>query len=123
MLSNMDERGLKAIFECNRSMLTYHKEIPVTIFQTFLGVALWGYKENQGSPITILELSERIGSNYQTVSRHLRYLGDVSNRKPGLGLVKTERWPDDERQKTISLTPKGETIADHLGQLARGGLS
>lgn len=106
---------LRGYFEANRLMLTGRDELPTTILNTFLGVALWGHNNPKDEPLTIQELSDKVGLPYTTVSRHLRYLGEMERvGKPGYGLVDTEVYVLNRRQKIVKLTPKGRNLVDQL---------
>jgi DNA-binding transcriptional ArsR family regulator len=107
---------LKGYFEANRTIMAERDEIPATIINTFLGVVIWGeHQGSKGEPLTLKELSERVGLPYTTVSRHLRYLGDYERLGvPGLGLVRTDIYPLNRRQKVATLTPKGKALASRL---------
>jgi DNA-binding transcriptional ArsR family regulator len=110
--------ALRAYFEANRRVLAEADEMPVSILNTFLGVALWGYDRQKGDPLTIQELSEKVGLPYTTVSRHLRYLGDYYRAdRPGLDLVGTEIYAMNRRQKIAFLTTRGRALAEQLGFL------
>lgn len=114
--------NLRGYFEANRLMLDHREEIPVTIVNTFLGVALWGFEDDNKEPITIRELSERVGLPYATVSRHLRYLGDKERvGVDGMGLVQTDIYLLNRRQKVVSLTAKGRSLRDRLTYLLSQG--
>jgi DNA-binding transcriptional ArsR family regulator len=113
---------LKGYFEANRTIMAEREEIPSTIINTFLGVVIWGeHQGSKGEPLTLKELSERVGLPYTTVSRHLRYLGDYERTGvPGLGLVRTDIYPLNRRQKVATLTAKGKALASRL-EHALGG--
>lgn len=106
---------LRGYFEANRTIMSLRPEIPTTIVNTFLGVALWGYEDDHKEPITIKELSDMVGLPYATVSRHLRYLGDYERiGVEGMGLVKTDVYLMNRRQKVVSLTREGKALKDRL---------
>lgn len=108
-------QGLRGYLEANRIMMAEREEIPATIINTFLGVALWGSDGPKGEPFTIKELAEKIGLPYTTVSRHLRYLGDKERTGvDGLGLVDTAIYLPNRRQKVAFLTSKGKALRDRL---------
>lgn len=111
--------GLRPYFEANRRVLVESDEITLSILNTFLGVALWGYDRSQREPLTIQELSARIGLPYTTVSRHLRYLGEGERLRGKVGpkLVDTAIYPLNRRQKTAFLTPRGRALAEQLRYL------
>lgn len=116
MAAPSDNKRVRAFFEANRLLMEIKAEMPISIVNTFLGCFLWRFNEQQaGAPITILELSEKIGLPYTTVSRHLRYLGDWERTDvPGCGLVETEVYTLNRRQKIVKLTTKGKRIMDRL---------
>ena len=106
---------LRGYFEANRTIMALRAEIPATIINTFVGVALWGHEDERKEPITIKELSERVGLPYATVSRHLRYLGDFERLGvEGMGLVKTDTYLMNRRQKIVSLTREGKALRDRM---------
>lgn len=108
-------RVLKGYFEANRVFLQSREEINAALINTFLGVALWGHDREEPEPLTIKELSEKVGLPYTTVSRHLRYLGDFERTGvEGLGLVRTDIYVMNRRQKIVSLTTKGKAMRDRL---------
>lgn len=108
--------SIQAYFEANRRMLSEMDELSVTVLNTFLGVVLWGYDRKQDDPLTIYELSEKIGLPYTTVSRHLRYLGEGERmtRGPAPKLVERHIYPLNRRQKVVSLTSKGRALGEQL---------
>lgn len=110
-----DQAALRAYFEANRVMLGLKEEINTSIVNTFLGVAIWGGLDHRDDPLTMQELSTRIGLPYTTVSRHLRYLGELERQgKPGLDLVTTEIYHLNRRMKVTELTHKGKAIRDRI---------
>lgn len=78
--SGDDLAKLRAYFEANRVMLGIREEINASIINTFLGVAIWGGSNYAKEPLTIKELSAKVGLPYTTVSRHLRYLGELERQ-------------------------------------------
>ena len=108
-------QALRGYFEANRTIMALRPEIPATIINTFLGVAMWGHEDDKKEPITIKELSEQVGLPYATVSRHLRYLGDYERiGVEGMGLVRTDVYLMNRRQKVVSLTREGRALKDRL---------
>lgn len=90
-------------------------EIPVSIFKTFLGVCVWGGEGAANQPLQLQELAEKVGAPVTSVSRHLRYLGDWERiGVEGMGLVRTDIYQLNRRQKVASLTPKGVRVAEQL---------
>ena len=109
------DQMLRQLFEANRRVLAEAPDMTLSVFSTFLGVALWGGSSRTEDPLTFRELGEHIGLPYTTVSRHLRYLGEWQRPGvPGLGLIKTDTWVLNQRQKTAALTPRGKALADQL---------
>ncbi|WP_223478551.1 ArsR family transcriptional regulator [Oricola indica] len=112
---HLNFRTLQGYLDANLVMLSLKGEINASIINTFLGVALWGGIHDGEEPLTLHELASRIGLSETTVSRHLRYLGDWERQeKPGMGLVKTDTYPRNRRQKVASLTTKGVHLRDQL---------
>ncbi len=94
-------------------------ELPVSIFVTFMGAAMWtNRRDHVDGPMPLEELAARTGKTPSSISSHLRYLGNrYRDDKPGLGLVRTYEHPLNGRMKTFQLTPKGEAVAEHLRYL------
>ncbi|MCL6706693.1 winged helix DNA-binding protein [Pseudomonas sp. R2.Fl] len=117
----MDTRHIRAYFEANRRLMGEHKDIPVSVALTFLGVAIWeSHADSRGEPMTLEDLAVKVGSSATTVSQHLRYLGDrYREDRPGLGLVDTEEYRPNRRKKTFHLTPKGRGLIRQLDMILR----
>lgn len=108
-------KSLRGYFEANRVLTALKDEINTSIVNTFIGVCIWGHESDNDEPLTIRQLSERIGLPYTTVSRHLRYLGDMERfGKDGMGLVQTDIYVMNRRQKVVSLTTKGRSLRDRV---------
>jgi DNA-binding MarR family transcriptional regulator len=104
--------------EANRVLMEIREECPLSIMNTFLGIGIWGFEPGEKEPFTIKELSEKIDLPYTTVSRHLRYLGDYERfGVPGAGLVATEIYPLNRRQKIVFLTERGRKIYDRVAYM------
>jgi hypothetical protein len=116
-----DHRALRAYFEAGQYMasLSSTLELPVSIFVTFMGAAMWtNRRDHVDGPMPLEELAARTGKTPSSISSHLRYLGNrYRDDKPGLGLVRTYEHPLNGRMKTFQLTPKGEAVAEHLRYL------
>lgn len=112
----LSSRTIRAYFEANRTMIAETKDMPIGILQTFLGAAIWGHdKSDTGEPMTLQELSDRVGLTPTTISQHLRYLGyGYRTGVPGLGLVQTQEYPENRRMKTFGLTPRGRRLLERL---------
>lgn len=116
-----EDKPLRAYFDAGRHMLSLSTEfeLPVAVWVTFLGTAMWGVKRGQvDTPVSLEELAARVGKTPQTISSHLRYLGSYyRNGKTGMGLVETYQHPLNGRMKAFHLTPQGEAVAAHLRHL------
>lgn len=66
----------------------------------------------RGAPLTAAQLQEAAGENIsKNVKNSYRRLLTPSNANPGgLGWLDREGNPDDEREKFLVLTPKGEEV-------------
>jgi DNA-binding MarR family transcriptional regulator len=114
-----EQAALAKIMQVTDEVLKIREEMPLTVFKTFLGVALWGQNSKEGKPLPMTELAHHIDLPHQTVSRHLRYLGEFERPGvPGLGLVEQVEYPLNRRMKTTRLTAKGRALAKRLGDLA-----
>lgn len=117
--------SLRAYLEANRRVQAAQTEatqyIPVTILNSFLGVALWGGLSSKDEPTPLEVIAERLGITPQTLSTHLRYLGDKYREgKEGMGLVELDTYVLNRRMKVARLTPKGRALADQLMYILRG---
>lgn len=116
-LSATERTALRPYFEANRRVMVEWDSIPVTTLNTFLGIAIWGYQRSSADPLSILELSQKVGLPYTTVSRHLRLLGDGERAglsRTGPKLVETAVYPLNRRMKIAYLTARGKALADQL---------
>lgn len=110
--------ALAKIMHVTDEVLKLREEMPLTVFKTFLGVALWGQEGREGVPLPMVELARNIELPHQTVSRHLRYLGEFERPGvPGMGLVEQLENPLNRRQKLTRLTPKGKALAKKLSDI------
>lgn len=119
-------RLLRAYLEANRRVQAEQAEqsqyIPVAILNTFLGVVLWGY-DASGDPVPLEEIAEKVGITPQTMSTHLRYLGDrYREGKEGMGLVELDTYLLNRRMKVARLTRKGRLLVEQLAFILEGGL-
>lgn len=112
----MSTRNIRAYFEANRRLLAEHRDIPVTVVLTLLGVAIWeDHLDGTGELMSLEDLAVKIGTPATSLSRHTRYLGDrYREDKPGLGLVETREHPNSGRKKMFRLTPKGRGLIRQL---------
>lgn len=115
MLEHRQWEALHGLFEANRAALGIAGEINVSLWTTFIGVALWGHNDKKRDPLTFNALGRKIGLPYTTVSRHMRYLGEWRQPGvPGLGLIKADIWVLNQRQKYAYLTPKGQRLVEQM---------
>lgn len=112
---NREYVGLISLLDSCAIAMGLSEELPVSILRTFLAVCIWGGDDMSREPLKLQDLAERINAPVTTVSRHLRYLGDWERLGvPGMGLVRTDIYPLNRRQKVASLTPKGELVAAQM---------
>lgn len=109
---------LRAYLEANRRVQADQtndtQHIPVAILNSFLGVALWGQDEN-GNPMPLEKIAERLGIPPTTLSTHLNYLGERYRAdKEGMGLVELDTYIPNRRMKIARLTPKGRVLRDQI---------
>lgn len=104
------------MFEANRRILAEHRDIPVTVALTLLGVAIWEDQvDATGELMSLEDLAVKIGTAPTSLSQHTRYLGHrYRDGKPGLGLVETREHPSSGRKKMFRLTPKGRGLIRQL---------
>jgi DNA-binding MarR family transcriptional regulator len=114
-------RHVRALFEVSRRLLAEHRDIPVTVVHTFLGVAIWeSHDDDAGEPMTLEELAVKTGNPATSTSQHLRYLGDkYREEKDGLGLVETREYHRNRRKKVFRLTPKGRGLIRQLEMILK----
>jgi DNA-binding MarR family transcriptional regulator len=91
-------------------------EIPVSIMITLFGVVqLLNAESKAAEEISFSEIATHVHIPFQTVSRHLRYLGKgITPGQAGLGLVDTEEQPMNRRKKFVFLTPKGKRFVSQF---------
>lgn len=120
-----EAQGLRALFEALELTMVIREEVPASIVRTFLGVAMWSPHSTETEPLTIRSLADKVGLPYQTVTRHVQYLSEYQRQGvEGANLVKTKEYIHDRRNKEVSLTPKGKTLAgqiDNITKLRLGG--
>jgi DNA-binding MarR family transcriptional regulator len=68
------------------------------LFPLLVGIERFG-------PIGVVELADRVGRDYTTVSRQVAKLG-------GLGLVERRESAADRRVREAAITPKGKAMTD-----------
>jgi len=117
----MSTKRIEAYFEACRRMMMEHKDLPLSVTLTFVGVALWERRpDHEGEPTTLEELAVKVGIPATTISQHLRYLGDhYREGRPGLGLVETEEFRHNRRKKVFHLTSKGRGLIRQLDMILR----
>lgn len=111
----MTEDNIRAIRKANRLLSQFRTSIdpniPAQVLQTFLTVAM-----NEGKSLT--EISELVGSNLSTTSRHLLELGERNRRlEPGYNLVDRRTDPMNLRQNCYTLTTKGKLLVAEIVKL------
>ena len=113
-----DHRALRTYFEAGQYMASLSSTLllPVSVYVTFMGVAMWrDRRDKTDGPMPLEELAARTGNTPSSISAQLRYLGDrYRDGKPGFGLVRTYEHPTNGRMKTFDLTPRGEAVVEHL---------
>lgn len=113
-----EQLALANLMKVADEVLQLREEMPLTVFKTFLGVALWGQNSKEAKPLPMVDLAKNIELPHQTVSRHLRYLGEFERPGvPGLGLVEQVEYPLNRRMKTTRLTAKGKALAKKLSDI------
>ncbi|UIY29208.1 hypothetical protein LZK73_21990 [Neorhizobium galegae] len=120
-----NRESLRAYLEANKRVQAAQTDdtqyIPVTILNSFLGVALWGASNDKGDPVPLEVIADRLGITPQTLSTHMRYLGDKYREgKEGMGLVELDTYVLNRRMKVAKLTHKGRQLADQLVYILRG---
>ena len=87
------------------------REIPGQLVSAFLYVA-------SHNPCHKLAMEEALQFTIASSSRCADWLSDVHRlNKPGLGLIKKERDPFNQRRIILRLTPKGEAIAKQITEV------
>lgn len=115
-----NSQSLRALLEVNQMFIAEQREINAALINTFIGVCMGSRHAGIVEPISITELSRRIGLQPTTVSRHVRYLGPGPRAgREGIGLVEMVPSPEDGRERLIRLTLKGEAL---LGRMLMAGL-
>lgn len=108
-------KGLRALDDVLRSAMVIRDEMPVSVFRTFLAVAIWSPSAKQTEPLSIKAIAEKVGLPHSTVSRHIRYLSDLERKGvPGADLVQTADGAQDRRNREVTLTSKGLHLVAQL---------
>lgn len=114
MLSQEEKSLLKLsrLMELFRS--TLDETVPIQLVHTFLVAA-----RNEGKGV--VELSELVGTNKSTMSRHLLDLADrLRNKQPGYGVLERKTGGQDLRAVTYKVTHKGRLILSQATALLEG---
>ncbi|BCP55603.1 hypothetical protein K32_42200 [Kaistia sp. 32K] len=114
-------RHIRALLDAQRRLLAEHRDLPVTVAATLLGVAVWeDHVDSAGERMSLEDLAARIGTAPSSLSQHMRYLGERYRfEKPGLGFVQTYEHPSSGRKKTFHLTPRGRGLIRQLDLILR----
>lgn len=105
-------------------------EIPArTSLRQVYAFALIVEANSLGKAIIVSDLKDIAGADKagepifgQSIGRSYQLLMEPTKRDPdGLGWIKLETDEDDQRRKIVRLTPKGETIADHIRRTLTSG--
>lgn len=110
------------LLEINAQLLGAYRDIPVTVYSTFLAVISLQPVSPHGEPPTIYQVGEAAGIPYTSASRHVRMLGPYRYRSGrwGVGLVDAFVNPENRREKLVVLTPRGKALASAIGGELRG---
>lgn len=86
--------------------------IPIRWVQTFLYIAMHYDSED----LSQARISEVLGAAQGVVSKFLHKMSD----KGGIGLLRMERDPQDDRRKNIELTAKGKKLMHDITTILKG---
>jgi DNA-binding MarR family transcriptional regulator len=86
--------------------------IPIRWIQTFLYVA----QHIDSEDLTQARIADALGAAEGVVSKFLLKMSDQG----GLGLLRRERDPQDDRRKTITLTAKGKKLLNDVQTIIKG---
>lgn len=92
-------------------------EMPIGILLSLLAVAQYSPRKEQDprDQLSLQQIAEVAGIPYTSMSRHLRYLGEMERPGvPGLGLVDVAELIIDRRQKGAYLTHKGNRLMEQF---------
>ena len=90
------------------------REIPGQLVSAFLYIASHNPCEKQ-------ELEKALQLTGSSGSRLVAWLSDYHRLgKPGLDLIKKTSSPDDQRRLVVSLTPKGQQLAQQIRETIYG---
>jgi DNA-binding MarR family transcriptional regulator len=103
---------LKKLEKIIHSFRLIDPEMPM---QTALALVLVAGNENIGKETIMSDLADAIGIQQGSITRNVSNLSDWNYKKQkGLGLVKMEYDPMDQRRKCVTLTQKGKTFINQL---------
>jgi DNA-binding MarR family transcriptional regulator len=84
------------------------EEVPAQLVTVFCYIA-------SHNPCHMLAIQEDVGLSCNSVSRNTDWLSTTHRLgKPGMGLITKEVDPINARRKLVSLTPKGQIMADQI---------
>lgn len=90
-------------------------EMPIQVATVFLEVA------NNGEPILMTDLGDRVGIAQSSVSRNVAALSKVNRfHQPGFDLLEAREDPMERRRKLVDLTVKGRRVATSLAEILGG---
>ena len=103
---------MSKLFNQLQTFQSLDSKFPINAALTFLYVV-------EHNPCLKVDMEEALGFTTASGSRNTDYLSKVNRlRKPGLDLITKKDNPDDRRQVILTLTPKGEALANQLGESA-----
>lgn len=108
------DEELLPLLEVMEEFRGFHKEVPAQMLSTFLFIATH-------NPCSLKSIEEELLMRQGSVSRCTDWLADINRlRKPGLNLIKKEADPLNASRMIVSLTAKGESLAQKLKRILYG---
>jgi DNA-binding MarR family transcriptional regulator len=108
-----EKLAVKRLANCIVEIRKHQAELQAQTIHVLLEVAIQ-------PGLNMSELMRKTGLSQASCSRNVMLLSDRDRHdKPGLGLVRSELDPIDNRRKIVRLTPKGETLVSQLADLVR----
>jgi DNA-binding MarR family transcriptional regulator len=114
-MSEEEKSMLRRLLKVVDFVRTYNAEMPIQTLGAFLVVAL-----QDGMNVT--EIGNRLGLSQSSASRNVSELTERSWKKvEGLKVAEYQQGREKISIKTVHLTDKGQTLAEQIAGLLKGG--
>ena len=111
----MNMKGVFAVARLMDFLIRKNKETEQELYPVLLRIFLY-IAENHQRGATFSQIQNDLGIVSTSVHRAVATLADGVSRKPnsGMGLVESQKNPDDYRSKILRLTPQGQSFLNEM---------